>query len=117
MPRTPRATARDSEPSYPAWKAAAAKALQKAHERAAARNLAARRPVPIEGGVSGGCNVSKCGDKPKREPWNKRTPEEAKRLRELLRDTKPADLADPSALQRIGRAIARAVYGLSKRDW
>jgi hypothetical protein len=45
------------------------------------------------------------------------TREEAECLRELLRDTKPADLADPSALQRIGRAIARAVYGPSKRDW
>ena len=71
---------------------------------------------PCEGS---GRVVSVAGDKRERkqQPANKMTREEAERLRELLRDTKPADFADPSALQRIGRAIARAVYGLSKRDW
>jgi len=64
-------------------------------------------------------SISVAGDKRERkqQPANKMTREQAERLRELLRDTKPADFADPSALQRIGRAIARAVYGLSKRDW
>jgi hypothetical protein len=50
-------------------------------------------------------------------PANKMTREEAERLRQLLRVTKPADLADTSVLQRIGRAIARAVHRPSKRDW
>jgi hypothetical protein len=36
MPRQSRVPPRDVEPSYLAWKAAAVKALQKAHERAAA---------------------------------------------------------------------------------
>jgi hypothetical protein len=35
MPRESRAAPRDVVPSYPAWKAAAVKALQKLHERAA----------------------------------------------------------------------------------
>jgi hypothetical protein len=35
MPRQSRAASRDPEPSYPAWRAAAVKALQKLHERAA----------------------------------------------------------------------------------
>jgi hypothetical protein len=60
--------------------------------------------------------VSAAGDKrgQEQQPANKMTREEAERLRELLRGTKPADLADPSVLQRIGRAIAWAV---SKRGW
>ena len=36
MPRQSRVSSRAAEPSYPAWKADAVKALQKAHERAAA---------------------------------------------------------------------------------
>jgi len=36
MSRTARAANRDVEPSYPAWKAAAVKAVQKLHDRAAA---------------------------------------------------------------------------------
>jgi hypothetical protein len=52
-----------------------------------------------------------------RKPTNKMTREEAERLRKLLQGTKPADLADLSVVQRIGRAIARAVYRPSKRDW
>ena len=36
MPRQSHVPPRDVEPSYPAWKAAAVKALQKLHERAAA---------------------------------------------------------------------------------
>jgi hypothetical protein len=35
MPRQSRTTKPSPEPSYPAWKAAAGKALQKLHERAA----------------------------------------------------------------------------------
>lgn len=35
MPRQSRATKRDVEPSYSAWKAAAVEALQRLHERAA----------------------------------------------------------------------------------
>jgi hypothetical protein len=36
MPRQSRPVQLNAEPSYPAWKAAAVKALQKLHERAAA---------------------------------------------------------------------------------
>jgi hypothetical protein len=39
--------------------------------------------------------------------------EEAQRLRALLRATRPADY-DPSALQRIGRAIAQAIHRAPK---
>jgi hypothetical protein len=35
----------------------------------------------------------------------------------LLRYGKPADLHDRPVLQRIGKAIAQAVHGPSKRDW
>jgi hypothetical protein len=63
--------------------------------------------------------VSSAGDKRERErqPANKMSREEAERLRELLRRTKPADLDDPAVLQRIGKAIARAIHGPSKHDW
>jgi hypothetical protein len=63
--------------------------------------------------------VSAAGDKREREqqPANRVTREEAERLRELLRRTEPAELTDPSVLQRIGRAIARAVYRPSEREW
>jgi hypothetical protein len=52
-----------------------------------------------------------------RSAANQMTREEAERLRQLLRDGKPADLADPSLLQRIGSAIVRAIHGPSKRNW
>jgi len=46
--------------------------------------------------------------------------EEAERVRALLRGTKAADLNDPFARQRVGRAIAQAIYRgppkLSSRD-
>jgi signal transduction histidine kinase len=63
--------------------------------------------------------VSAAGDKREQEHQraNTMTREEAERLRELLRCTKPADLADLSVIQRIGTAIARAVYRPSKRGW
>jgi hypothetical protein len=63
--------------------------------------------------------VSAAGDKQERErqPANKMTREEAERLRGLLRRGRPAELSDVSVLQRIGRAIARALAGPSKRDW
>jgi hypothetical protein len=35
--------------------------------------------------------------------------QEAERLRQLLRCTKPADLSENSVLQRIGNAIAKAI--------
>jgi len=38
------------------------------------------------------------------------TREEAERLRALLRGTKAADLNDPFARQRVGTAIAQAIY-------
>jgi len=62
--------------------------------------------------------VSAAGDKREREqqPANKMTREEAERLRELFRGTKPAKLEDLSVLQRIGRAIARAIYKGPERD-
>jgi hypothetical protein len=63
--------------------------------------------------------MSSAGDKPDRgqHPPNKMTREEAERLRDLLRYGKPADLHDRPVLQRIGKAIAQAVHGPSKRDW
>jgi hypothetical protein len=63
--------------------------------------------------------LSAAGDERGRNerPANRMTREEAERLRELLRSTDPAELAEPSVLQRIGRAIARAIHGPSKRDW
>ena len=63
--------------------------------------------------------MSVAGDKRERkqQPANKMTREEAERLRELLRRTEPAELADPSVPQRIGRAIARAAYRPSEREW
>ena len=71
---------------------------------------------PCEGS---GRVVSVAGDKRERkqQPANKMTREEAERLRELLRRTKPAELDDPSVPQRIGRAIARAAYRPSEREW
>ena len=53
--------------------------------------------------------MSERGDEPKRESPNKMTREEAERLRALLRDTRPADYR-PSPLQRVGIAIAQAIY-------
>ena len=50
-------------------------------------------------------------------PANKMQRQEAERLRELLRRSKPAELDDPSVPQRIGRAIARAAYRPSEREW
>jgi hypothetical protein len=46
------------------------------------------------------------------------TPKEAERLRQLLRGTKAADLYEPSALQRVGRVIAKAKLnsGVNKKD-
>src|SRR5215216_2314892 len=89
--------------------------LQSAARSAGTSGLDGSLP-PCEG--SGTCRVSsRRQTRAEEQPANKMTREEAERLRELLRDAKPADFADPSALQRIGRAIARAVYGLSKRDW
>jgi hypothetical protein len=43
------------------------------------------------------------GERKRDQPWNKMTPEEAERLRALLRDTRPAGY-DPSGLQRVGKA-------------
>ena len=46
------------------------------------------------------------------------TREEAERLRALLRDTRPADYHEPSALQRVGKAIAQAIEpGPPKINW
>jgi hypothetical protein len=54
--------------------------------------------------------VSERGGERKREAIpNKMTPEEAARLRALLRSTKVADMDDPVARQRVGRAIAWAM--------
>jgi hypothetical protein len=49
------------------------------------------------------------------EPAKKGTQEEAERLRRLLQDTEPADLADLSVLQRIGKTIARAARPVKRR--
>ena len=68
------------------------------------------RIVATEGEASGGRKVSERGGEPKRDqPPNKMTREEAERLRALLRGTKAADLHDPFARQRVGRAIAQAI--------
>lgn len=72
---------------------------------------ATARCYPQERQAAGGVKVSERSEKPKRQdqPANRMTPEEAERLRALLRGTGPADYQDPSALQRIGREIARAI--------
>ena len=55
--------------------------------------------------------MSERGGEPKRDqPPNKMTREEAERLRALLRGTNAADLNDPFARQRVGTAIAQAIY-------
>jgi hypothetical protein len=36
--------------------------------------------------------------------------EDAERLRELLRRTDPADMSDPSACERVGKEIAKAMH-------
>jgi hypothetical protein len=59
--------------------------------------------------------VSQAAKENREEPAKKGTQEEAERLRRLLQDTEPADLSDLSVLQRIGKAIARAVYSPVKR--
>jgi hypothetical protein len=46
---------------------------------------------------------------------SKMSKEDAERLRELLRRTGPADLSDPSARERVGKAIAQAVNRPVKR--
>jgi hypothetical protein len=56
-----------------------------------------------------GVQVSERGEPKREQPSNKMTREEAERLRALLRSTKAADLNDPLARQRIGRAIAWAI--------
>lgn len=63
--------------------------------------------------------MSAAGDERERaqEPANKMTREEAERLRELLRGSKPAELTELSVIQRIGKAIARAIHGPSRRNW
>ena len=43
--------------------------------------------------------------------------EEAERLRELLRSTKPLDLYDQSIALRIGMAVARAHDWPPERNW
>ena len=54
--------------------------------------------------------MSASGGGPKRaKPSNQMPREEAERLRALLRGTRPADY-DVSGLQRIGKAIAQAIY-------
>jgi hypothetical protein len=74
------------------------------------RNLGTRRTVAIEEGKAAGVKVSERGGEPKRDqPSNRMTREEAERLRQLLRGTKPADLNDATVRQRVGRAIAWAI--------
>jgi hypothetical protein len=46
---------------------------------------------------------------------SKMSKEDAERLRELLRRTGPADMSDPSARERVGKAIAQAMYRPFKR--
>jgi hypothetical protein len=41
---------------------------------------------------------------------SKASKEDADRLRALLRRTNPADMSDPSALQRVGKVIAQAMH-------
>jgi hypothetical protein len=73
----------------------------------------------LHGRFSGKRVLSVAGDErgPNERPANRMTREEAERLRELLRSSEPAELAQPPVLQRIGRAIARAILGPSKRGW
>jgi hypothetical protein len=46
---------------------------------------------------------------------SKMSKEEAERLRALLRLTDPADMSDQSARERVGKAIAQAIYRPFKR--
>jgi hypothetical protein len=45
----------------------------------------------------------------------KMTKEDAERLRALLRRTDPADMSDPSARERVGKEIAKAMHRPFKR--
>jgi hypothetical protein len=55
-------------------------------------------------------------DKPGRaRSVSKMTKEDAERLRELLRRTAPADMYDPSARERVGKEIAKAMHRPFKR--
>jgi hypothetical protein len=62
--------------------------------------------------------MSKLEDEPERViPANQMSKDDAERLRALLRRTEPADLSDPSVLQRVGRVIAQAIAKPFKRHW
>jgi hypothetical protein len=43
-------------------------------------------------------------------PVSRMSKEDAERLRELLRRTDPADMFDPPARERVGKAIAKAMH-------
>jgi hypothetical protein len=62
-------------------------------------------------------NVSQAGDKRRQNPATKMPREEADRLRELLRSTKPLDLYDQSIALRIGMAVSRAHDWPPERNW
>jgi hypothetical protein len=46
---------------------------------------------------------------------SKMSKEDAELLRELMRRTEPADMSDPSARERVGKAIAQAIDRPFKR--
>jgi len=65
-------------------------------------------------GSPSGVHVPQPTNKSRKQSSGKMSLQEAERLRQLLRRTKPADLAEHSVLQRLGKAIAKAIYRLPK---
>ena len=55
-------------------------------------------------------NVPQPTNRSRKQGSGKMSLREAERLRQLLRRTKPADLSEHSVLQRLGNAIAKAIY-------
>ena len=60
-------------------------------------------------GALRGVHVPQPTNKSRKQSSGKMSLQEAERLRQLLRCTKPADLSENSVLQRIGNAIAKAI--------
>jgi hypothetical protein len=68
------------------------------------------------GNRRGATSMTERNDEPGRvRSISKMSKEDAERLRELLRRTDPADMSDPSAHERMGKAIAQAMNRSFKR--
>jgi hypothetical protein len=61
-------------------------------------------------GALRGVHVPQPTNKSRKQSSGKMSLQEAERLRQLLRRAKPADLSEHSVLQRIGNAVANAIY-------